>query len=171
MLEKAKNIQLQGTPDGAALAVRPSGQGVYSPVEGVTLHDHDFRVPFVSVSQPTSQDKGEPGTFYRKDTEQSFTTLNVILLAVHAEAIYYGPGSFSRDRLPLCVSHDGVHGALTLPDGRPTAYPGRPCRSCVKHTAAPWRDTGPEWCSAGSLLMFLDVDTLDTFLLRASGVN
>lgn len=144
-------------------------KGVLQMAQGAVFHDYDLRPPFLKLVQGTSS-LGTPGALYRTDTEEEFDELLVVPLRVQAIRTNWPAEGFSRDRLPECVSYDGVRSITEFADGREPRFVGQFCASCEFYTTAPWKvPTGQEYCQSGYEVLLMDIDTFDVYGMRLQG--
>ena len=146
--------------------VTNSGQGVYSPIEGVSMFESDWRPAFLSLVQNTSA-VGTAGRIRRTDTDEEYEVLKVVPLAVQAQRTYWGAGEFVRGRTPECKSNNAITADLSFGDGSPTLFAGRSCASCEFRSDNPF-ERG-DMCQAGYMVAFYSLDTSEAFLMRLNG--
>ena len=153
------------------LVTRHNGRGtaIVSTGEGVAFHPGDLRPPLLKLVQPTSAD-GTPGKFRRLDTDEEFDELTVTAIRVQPSRIKWPADGFSRDRVPECLSRDGVHAVTSFSDGSAPRFPGAPCQDCKFFTVAPWRAAeGEEICLPGYDVTLMDTETHEVYGLRLQG--
>jgi hypothetical protein len=137
--------------------------------EGVAFHPGDLRPPLLKLVQPTSAD-GTAGKFRRLDTDEELDDLRVTAIRVQPSRIKWPADGFSRDRVPECLSRDGIHAVTSFSDGSMPLFPGATCQECKFFTVAPWRATeGAEMCLPGYDITLMDTETYEVFGLRLQG--
>ncbi|MDP2659529.1 MAG: hypothetical protein Q8R28_02205 [Dehalococcoidia bacterium] len=134
--------------------------------EDVTLHDHDLLPPILRLSQSQSS-KGEPGKFYRTDTDDIVDPVDVVPLTVRAGRTKWPDGEFNRESRPECWSVDGLHPAKnTVGEGQGIVN----CSACPFYTAVPWeasRSRGD--CIADYRVVLMDISDYQLYLMQLSG--
>ena len=142
------------------------GMGVYSPTEGVSMFESDWRPAFLSLVQNTSA-IGTAGKLRRTDTDEEFSFLKLVPMAVQAQRTYWGEGEFVRGRTPECKSADAITADMMFGDGTPTKFAGQACADCQFRSDNPF-ERGDK-CQAGYLVAFYSLETNEAYLMRLNG--
>jgi len=148
------------------LAPRTDPLAIRQPEPGVDLHDFDLRPPILTIVQSQSGKGEQAGNLRRTDTDEEYSSLNIIPLRVQKSRTKWPSGEFSRDSKPECWSVDGTWAA-------PGAlFEGNQCVGCEFFLASPFDVSNEErknYCTPDYLAIFMDADSYDVYMMRLAG--